>query len=203
MPDNDVVYDTDSIAKPATEEDLVRDSNGFTHPNLHRRIHPVNGLPFKYTKQVNLTWKQAKELNYTWNNSAGLCTDYFESDYNDSMAVITPEQESETAMRDIFPIVVTELPSDPKMYAIYEFEGQLLTYAPNDIGVVEWMQFKDANGDCVLSRQSISPKNVRKSKKGAPSKYILNIQSRDSYRREIDDYTSSMAHTDTSHNEIP
>lgn len=24
----------------ATEEDLIRDENGFTHPNLHRRIDP-------------------------------------------------------------------------------------------------------------------------------------------------------------------
>ena len=203
MPNNEIVYDLDSVAKPATKDDLVRDSNGFTHPNLHRRIHPVNGLPFKYIKQVNLTWKQAKELKYTWNNSAGLCVDYFESDYNDSMAVVTPEQDSATAVRDVFPIAVTELPSNPKMYTIYEFDGQLLTYAPNAIGVVEWMPFEDADGNCVVSRQSISPKNVRKSKKGTPSKYILNIQSRDSYRREIDDYTSATAHTDTSHNEIP
>lgn len=35
-------------AKPATEEDLIKDASGITYPNLHRRIDPELSPRFEY-----------------------------------------------------------------------------------------------------------------------------------------------------------
>ena len=77
----DYVYDIDEVARPASQDDLVRDRNGFTNPNLHRRVHPVNGLPLEYITAIGLTWAGANELGLTWENSAGEYSDFYNSDY--------------------------------------------------------------------------------------------------------------------------
>lgn len=71
----------DEIAKPASAADLVRDANGFTNPNLHRRVHSVNGLPYLYAQYVGLTWGQAADMGLSWVNNAGEYADYYDSDY--------------------------------------------------------------------------------------------------------------------------
>ena len=197
------VYDDSSVAKPASADDLIRDTNGFTNPNLHRRIHPVNGLPYPYVQSVGLTWAEANSLGYTWRNSAGECSDFYDSDYYPSEAVVTPEQDSSSAVRDLFPIKVAELPDEPIANVIYDFNGILYIYVVNELGDYGWQVFADSDGDAVIGSQVISAINERKNKKYSPSTYILNIQNRDSYRRKIDHYVSADESKDSSHNEIP
>lgn len=81
MADTVIIYDTTEVAVPASQNDLARDNTGFTNPNLHRRIHPVNGLPLEYITAIGLTWAQANELGLTWRNSAGEYKDFYNSDY--------------------------------------------------------------------------------------------------------------------------
>lgn len=45
MPDINIPSVGQGPARPADAEDIQRDDNGFTNPNLHRRINPQEPAP--------------------------------------------------------------------------------------------------------------------------------------------------------------
>lgn len=194
------IYDESEVAKPASADDLIRDANGFTNPNLHRRIHPINSLPYPYVQTIGLTWAEANARGYTWNNSAGLCKNFYDSDYYPDMMVVN---DVETRVPTTWGAISQDTWQGVSVNTWDEIrwqEGEVVEddfLSPSEFGKVI------TNNDAINYGRTITEINQRKNKKYSPSEYILHIQNRDSFRRKSDNYKSPDESMDSSHSEIP